>query len=508
MRYTGLFLLCLIVLLGGIVRFYHLATIPHGLYFDEASIGYNAFLIASKGVDEHGRSFPLWFEAFGEYKMPIYIYLTAAAVKLLGTTTFAVRVTSALFGTLTIISFFFLVKELSRKSHLPYQKALPYIASLLLALSSWHIQFSHAGFEATLGAFFYITGLLFALVFWRKKTLPYLVLALVCFSLTLYTYDGYRPLTSLTVFALAFYAFWTEQKLRKLLAGALAVFVLTLIPLVLFNLTPAGLARFSEVSAFNNLAKASLGQKLLLIPVIYFRNYLSYFSFSFLFGTGDGIARHQPVGFGPLPYWQLPVILLGIGVLLKTKTSLLKTLTFSLLLLAPVAAALALPSPHTLRSLLLVFPFCILSALGIVVLAKALRSYPVVLTCLLLVVLYETTFSFHTYFGQYAVNSAFDWGGEFQAVVTTTQSFASRYQHIVVNNNLGFATQEYFGYYSQDKLHPLLVDKNWHKPASWGSEPYLYITPQSKQTPTGMKLDTVYLPNNNHDIFAQFWRMP
>ena len=45
-----------------------------GLYVDEASIGYNAWTIAHFGVDEHGIHFPLFFEAFGEYKNPIYVY--------------------------------------------------------------------------------------------------------------------------------------------------------------------------------------------------------------------------------------------------------------------------------------------------------------------------------------------------------------------------------------------------------------------------------------------------
>lgn len=279
MRFFCLTLLCLIILLGATLRLYQLGTTPHGLYFDEASIGYNALLIGNKGVDEHGVSYPLWFAAFGEYKMPVYIYLTALAVKLLGPTTIAVRITSALFGTLTILSFFFLVRELAGRSSLPYKKALPYVCAFLLAISTWHIQFSHAGFEATVAAFFYLTGLLLALLYWRKRSLPFLILSLVCFGLTLYTYDGYRPLTPLTLLILGGYAFWVERKLRKTLLGALLVVVLALAPLVLFNLTPEGLARFSQVSAFNELAHLPFWQRLLFMPAYYLRNYLTYFSF-------------------------------------------------------------------------------------------------------------------------------------------------------------------------------------------------------------------------------------
>ena len=65
---------------------------PPGLYVDEASIGYNAWTIAHYGVDEHGIHFPLFFEAFGEYKNPIYVYAVAALVRFLPLTVAVERV--------------------------------------------------------------------------------------------------------------------------------------------------------------------------------------------------------------------------------------------------------------------------------------------------------------------------------------------------------------------------------------------------------------------------------
>jgi 4-amino-4-deoxy-L-arabinose transferase-like glycosyltransferase len=501
-------MLCLIVLLGAALRFYQLGTTPHGLYFDEASIGYNALLIDSKGIDEHGVSYPLWFAAFGEYKMPVYIYLTAIAVSLLGPTTFAVRVVSALFGTLTIIVFFFLVKELSRKSSQPYKDALPYVASLLLALSSWHLQFSHAGFEATVAAFLYLTGLLCSLLFWRTRRLWPLLLAALSFVLTLYTYDGYRPLTPLTIALLSWLAIWQERKLWKLVVCVLLLFGVASIPIALFNLSPSGLARFSQVSAFHDFTNLPLWQQLIFIPATYLRNYLSYFSFGFLFGNGDGIARHQPVGFGTLLYWQLPFLLLGLLALVKTKQSVLKLTTFFLFLLAPLAAATALPSPHTLRSLLMVFPLCMIVGVGMLASFKVLRRYPVIIVVCLALISYETIRYFHIYYGQYTTTSTIDWGGEFAATTARAQALHKEYRHIVVSSEFGFAAPDYFGYYSQDKLHPLMADKTWHKPAAWGNDAYLFITPHPKKPLAGEKLETIYLPNNNHDTFAELWRMP
>src|ERR1700693_1989807 len=76
----------------------HLSGSPPGLYVDEASIGYNAWTIAHFGVDEHGIHIPLFFEAFGEYKNPIYIYAVAALVRFLPLTVALERLPAALFG--------------------------------------------------------------------------------------------------------------------------------------------------------------------------------------------------------------------------------------------------------------------------------------------------------------------------------------------------------------------------------------------------------------------------
>ena len=81
-----------------------LSTTPSGLYADEASIGYNAWSIAHFGVDEHGASLPLFFQAFGEWKNPVYIYALVPFVWLFGLTTAVVRTPAALFGIVTAIA--------------------------------------------------------------------------------------------------------------------------------------------------------------------------------------------------------------------------------------------------------------------------------------------------------------------------------------------------------------------------------------------------------------------
>src|ERR1035437_741815 len=111
-----LFLL-LIVLLAGILRFYQLGVNPPSLTWDEAAWGYNAYSLGVNGKDEFGRFLPYdYLESFGDFKPPMYAYLDIIPVKIFGLNEFSTRFPSALFGTLTVLFTFFLVKRIFWKS--------------------------------------------------------------------------------------------------------------------------------------------------------------------------------------------------------------------------------------------------------------------------------------------------------------------------------------------------------------------------------------------------------
>ncbi|MBI2599051.1 glycosyltransferase family 39 protein [Candidatus Curtissbacteria bacterium] len=111
------YLLLAIILLAAILRFYKLGSTPPSLYWDEASLGYNAYSILKTGRDEHGKFLPTTnFAAFGDYKPPGYIYTTVPSIAIFGLTEFAIRFPSALFGTLTVLLTYLLAKKLFGES--------------------------------------------------------------------------------------------------------------------------------------------------------------------------------------------------------------------------------------------------------------------------------------------------------------------------------------------------------------------------------------------------------
>jgi len=107
------FLLILIIIIAIFLRIWHLDLNPPSLYWDEASLGYNAYSILLSGADEHGEKLPLdRFIAFGDYKPPGYIYSTVFSMAVFGPNEFAVRFPSAMGGILMVILTYFLTKKL------------------------------------------------------------------------------------------------------------------------------------------------------------------------------------------------------------------------------------------------------------------------------------------------------------------------------------------------------------------------------------------------------------
>src|SRR5665648_328959 len=94
--------LILIIILGACLRLYNLSVNPPSLDWDEAATGWNAKTIWQTRRDEYGQLLPLSFKSFGDFKAPVYIYLTAPIVGILGINPISVRFISVLAGIISI----------------------------------------------------------------------------------------------------------------------------------------------------------------------------------------------------------------------------------------------------------------------------------------------------------------------------------------------------------------------------------------------------------------------
>jgi 4-amino-4-deoxy-L-arabinose transferase-like glycosyltransferase len=504
-----IFILIAIIILGFFLRFIDVSNDPPGLYIDEVSIGYNAYSVLTTGKDQFGIPYPLWFRSFGDFKMPLYIYSVVGTMAVFGKTELAVRLPSVLAGTLTIlILYLFLDKIIKSEKDKTVQKQLKYLpllASFLLAISTWHLQFSRGGFEVNLGTLFYLLGCYFYFLFRQNHKVSKIILSVLFFILAIYTYDIFRVLSPI---ALLFAAI--EQKCyknKKSWIFIIATFVL-LLPIILFSLTADGSQRFTDTSAFAGLHVDNIVFQIFTYPLLYISNYFSFFSFDFLFSFGDGIGRHQVQDFGEIYRWQIPFFFAGIYFLLKTKKSVLKYVTFLLFLTIPLAGAVAQPSPHALRSLPLVIPCIIFISVGLLYLIQKIKNHKYKIATLIVIgffALLEFALYLQFYYINYPQENLPDWGAGYKQLVQATSGVKGKYKYIVVDTTLQYAGI-YFDFYDPT-IHPMLVPPSWTEPESWEKYPVLYIRPYYGHMNQKDLVQSIYLPKKSPEVFAQFFNL-
>jgi 4-amino-4-deoxy-L-arabinose transferase-like glycosyltransferase len=238
--------LILIIALGFFLRFYHVADIPNSPLVDEASIGYNAYSILLTGKDEFGKVLPLTFKAFGDQKLPAYIYATVPSVAAFGLNNFAVRFPSVIFGTLLILITYLLLKEFK------FSESISLIGALITATSPWTVIISRFGYESNMGLLFFALGMLLLAKGYRSNKSVFLILGGLCFGFTWYCYIAFRLVsTALIVLLLLFGFFQRKVSLRSLLLILVSFIVIT-VPFYPTFLSKAGTARLTQVGLFSN----------------------------------------------------------------------------------------------------------------------------------------------------------------------------------------------------------------------------------------------------------------
>lgn len=371
-KYT---LLIIALILGSFLRLWQLSNVPNGLTWDEAGIGYNAYSILKTGRDEHGAFLPVVFKSFGDYKPGAYIYLTVPSVAIFGLNEFAVRFPSALAGILAILGVYLLSNTLFPNEKVKirnWELKIGHFSAIALAISPWHIHFSHGAWEVNVFSTLLIFGLYYLLRFIKGKSSPYPTLLFAC--LTLAMYQAAKLLTPL-VYLLFVIIYWQD------FWGKVAIFlvpkkIIWFLPFVLFGgwiifgsmFGNAG-NRLNTLSIFNykpNITPSLFHNQAELTTKLVISRYLYHFSPEVLFYEGSVFSErgHIP-NLGVLHPLEFIWLALGIIFLIKDGFSK-KTLTIlGLLLLAPIPASLTLAEFSTYRALFMTLPLSIISGLGI-----------------------------------------------------------------------------------------------------------------------------------------------
>ncbi len=357
-RNVQLLSLCAVVVLATVLRVYQLRDLPAGLFCDEAGLGYNAYTLATAGMDENGTHWPLYIWSFGvSYKNPFYIYAAAIPVKIFGLSEFSVRLTSALFGVGTVIGIFFLGRAL-------FGPWVGLFAAVFLTVCPWHLHFSRIAFELISFPFLFVIGCTFLVRFTQgRHTLP---AAMFFIGMCVYAYqiaNLFVPLFLLGFWVLYLPTLW--RRWRESLLG-LAALVATVAPAGVFLY----MHRQLSTMYFRHTTNLDTNEGLRMLAQRFGRYYLQFFSRDFLLQHGDPIVRHAVRGFGELLPVFIPFLILGAVVALLCRNRAPKLILWWLALY-PVAPSLMTEIPSASRGIIGVVTFCLLAAIG---LGAALRA--------------------------------------------------------------------------------------------------------------------------------------
>jgi 4-amino-4-deoxy-L-arabinose transferase-like glycosyltransferase len=345
----AIFIGVLILLIAAALRLSAIGQVPPGLYHDEAYYGLDA-------VDVLQGHLQVYFPA-NNGREPLFIYLAAGMIGLLGRSPFALRLTAAFLGILTVAA-------TAAAGRALFSRRVGLLAAAVLAVTLWHVHLSRVGFRVV------TLPLVIALTLWlgaravRTGRSRLWLAAGVLYGLSFYTYTAAR----FTPFALVVFGFYVLATLgpcafRPYVRGmgiALLAAAVVLAPLAVYTVSHPDvvLGRPDQVSIWNPAISGGdpwglLGRQALQ-------------TLGMFFVRGDRIWRHnipwRPV-FAPL---LGAAFLLGIGmafrrarrdsraglVLLWTATMALPTL-------------LAEDAPHFLRAVGMLPILAFLPALGL-----------------------------------------------------------------------------------------------------------------------------------------------
>ncbi len=464
--------LLLIVLIAAFLRFHQLSSNPPSLTWDEAAWGYNAYSIGIDGKDEFGRFLPHdYLESFGDYKPPVYAYLDVIPVKIFGLNEFGTRFPSALFGVLTVLMTFFLVKRIFNKSEQVDNLAL--LSSFILAISPWHIMLSRAAFEANVSTFFIVSGVwAFLAAVQSRKWL--LVLSAILFVVPFYTFNTGRVVVPILVLVLALV--YRKHLIKEKIATVVAVVagIVCIAPTFLFLFSPQAGLRFKEVNIFSDssVVKTSnqeikndgdafwskiIHNRRALYALSFVNHYFDNLGPDFLFVKGDGNPKFSTQNVGQLYVWDLIFLVGGVLFLFRKREGNWWIIPLWLLI-GIIPAATARETPHALRIETTLPTFQIIVAYGFLSMISFIKKRKKEVAVVLFILL---AFNFLYFFHDYLTNYKYDYSGEWQYgyvdSINYVKSVQSQYDKVEITQALG---RPYIYYLFYTKTDPEFFRKN------------------------------------------------
>lgn len=437
-------ILIIILVFGALLRVVGLSQMPPALNWDEISHGYNAYSILKTGKDEWGQLLPITnFRAYGDYPLPLNLYLTIPFIAIFGLSEVGLRLPHALLGTFTIAAVYFLTVGVTKN------KKVGLIASFLAAIDPWLLFPSRAVFQSNLAVFFLIAGM--AAFFNREKKKWLLPLSYLLLGLTLFSYHSTRIFVPLLLIVLIIF----YRKIKYLVLVLLGAFFI-LLPTararsnVVFIINEGAINQIENLRATSNSPlKRLMYNKVTYFGITFARNYVSYLSPNFLFLKGGTQYQFSVPNHGVLYLVSLPFFYIGIFFLVRgLKNKDYRFLLFWLIL-APIPAAITTETNAVIRATTMLPIPEILISLGLFEVIKRFSKYQgVIISLFTLLMLFSLEGYLNTYATNYRTNYSWAWQYGYKEVVNYVKTNYPKYDQIIVTKKYG-EPHEFFLFYLQ-----------------------------------------------------------
>jgi len=461
--------LIIIFLISFFLRFYKVGEYPT-LLWDEAAIGYNAYSIIETGKDEYGKTLPIIFKSFGDYKPGLYVYLDIPFIKVFGLNTTATRLPSVLLGSLLPILIYFLIKEINPKAH---KTAI--IAALITVLNPYSIHFSRGAWETNILTFELVLASFFFFKYINKKSNKYLLFSALVFGSTLFTYQAGKMISLFLIIILFLLNLdiVNKKNIKSLFLNFILPLFIFSLPIIYGLFFSSNANRLKVVSLFSyprsveetNIIineSSQLDYNIFHNHLIFFGQnfllrYFNNFSPRFLTFEGDWQSpRHSAPYVGVILYPSLIFLIIGLFFALsRQKIDKISFFFFLWLLVAPIPAALTRDTVQAVRSMSFSIPLIYFISVGIYV---VLNKYKNIFIYGLIVGAYLISFIYYSdlYLNHMVNKSPDDFLYGYQQSMDYLIKNQSKYKQIVMSDFYG---QAYIYYLFYSKYPPQLYQQ-------------------------------------------------
>jgi 4-amino-4-deoxy-L-arabinose transferase-like glycosyltransferase len=398
---------------------FRLSDAPIYLVRDEVRFGLQADSIARTGRALGGERLPLYFPepGFEAGRDPIIIYMTAAVLRVIPLSEFAVRLPTALVGVLDVVLVFAVASRLFRSD------STALFSALCLALAPAHFIHSRMALDVIYPLPFVLVWLWCIAEFFESGRTPALVAGMLALGAGVYSYLAALLLMPL-YFLFSCVALYLRRQPRRLYGIAAIAFAAPLIPLLVWQLLHP--TRFADLISAYRLFDTASGQHLEGVRRLgggaslgaRLDAYWSFFNPAFLFFTGDSslVNSTRLVGVLLTP----AIVWLAVGARRAAGCEAGDAGRLLLWGVVTAPAAIVLMGALEIRRAMVLLPFAaLLAGLGADRLLHARRRI-VQAAALALIVVALAQFGrfFRDYFGSYRERSAYWFGGNLRGALT------------------------------------------------------------------------------------------